>query len=190
MPLFLLMSLLYLGNVFSEPAQLSFQRLQGLSDHLPQESATNHLIKKLSSFHNQEIQIRGFLYQTEDQWILASKPNLKSCCVGSQGDITQQIFVYDLPQMPTTNLAVTLQGKFHVAPTWTSQGTLSQLFIMQKTSIIPEKMTWNSWILTLIALTAALLIWVAYNRAKESNFHHRASEDTEKVDRLLDPLHR
>ena len=38
--------------------------------------------RELDQHLGEEIEIRGFLYQKEDLWILAPQPNLKSCCVG------------------------------------------------------------------------------------------------------------
>ncbi len=38
------------------------------------------------------IALRGFLYLAEDgRWILSPEPHLKTCCVGSQNKIAQQI---------------------------------------------------------------------------------------------------
>jgi hypothetical protein len=47
-------------------------------------------LKSLSS--NQEIVIRGFLYKSADhRWILASEPNVKSCCIGHSHLAEKQI---------------------------------------------------------------------------------------------------
>lgn len=65
-------------------------------------------------YDRQIVEVRGFLYQnSEGQLVLANQPNLKSCCVGSQALIRQQIRVYGL--MKPNLSVVTLQGIFHLS---------------------------------------------------------------------------
>lgn len=43
---------------------------------------------------NTRVQIRGFLYATDEgQLVLASEPNLKSCCVASEAKKADQLFI-------------------------------------------------------------------------------------------------
>ncbi|KAF3362641.1 Uncharacterized protein PHSC3_000880 [Chlamydiales bacterium STE3] len=69
-------------------------------------------------WHEKPVLLRGFLYQDKQgQWILASEPNLKSCCVGSESKRTHQIFVQPKGAFKTTpKSAVTLKGEFTVDP--------------------------------------------------------------------------
>lgn len=63
----------------------------------------------------QLIEIRGFLYETNDHHpILAAEPNLKSCCVGSSSKRNRQLLVIgDSPSINQTN-AITLKGNLKV----------------------------------------------------------------------------
>ena len=62
--------------------------------------------QQLNSYLDQEITLRGFLYQTEKGWILAAEPNLKSCCIHKKPFIhLDNSFASGL-----TNHAVTMQG--------------------------------------------------------------------------------
>jgi hypothetical protein len=48
---------------------------------------------------NQIVRLRGFLYPKEDsKWVLAAQPNLRSCCIGNQANVKEQIRVEgDMP---------------------------------------------------------------------------------------------
>lgn len=68
-----------------------------------------------STLHLQEVVIRGFLYHLDDHFILASEPNLKSCCVGISHLDRPQIIVLGLPfdtELPSTT--VVLRGMFKI----------------------------------------------------------------------------
>lgn len=55
-----------------------------------------------------EVTIRGFLYQNSDhQWVLAEKPNLKSCCIAAERQI---LLSGDFKETSIGN-AITLQGQ-------------------------------------------------------------------------------
>lgn len=57
----------------------------------------------------QTIQVHGFLYQQEGRWILASEPNLKSCCIGTQSKANEQLVVIG-DELPSTQNVVFLEG--------------------------------------------------------------------------------
>ena len=79
---------------------------------------TKVIPSSLSEYNNKKITIKGFLYKNNNEnWILASEPNLKSCCVGSHLKLNSQIIVYgDLPINPTSR-AVSIEGKLQIAST-------------------------------------------------------------------------
>lgn len=66
--------------------------------------------------NGQLIEIRGFLYETEQkQLILAAEPNLKSCCVGSHSKRQKQLLVSgDVKEGISSMSAVTLKGELLV----------------------------------------------------------------------------
>jgi len=59
------------------------------------------------SLLDKEIQLRGFVYTYNDMYILASQPNLKSCCLGKFPQ--NQIWIKELTGADTDR-AVKLQG--------------------------------------------------------------------------------
>lgn len=77
---------------------------------------TKVLPEKLSSANGQRICIRGFLYQKADKaWILASEPNVKSCCLGSQNKEAEQILIVTSADIQHSQLAVTVCGDLHIS---------------------------------------------------------------------------
>lgn len=65
----------------------------------------------------QEVIMRGFLYRTQSgDLVLASEPNLKSCCVGAKHKSKQQIFVEGDVGNPEAGEVYLLHGIFNVDP--------------------------------------------------------------------------
>ncbi|MBA3957370.1 MAG: hypothetical protein H0X51_03100 [Parachlamydiaceae bacterium] len=137
--LILLITLLSISPLAHSVQNLAFHRLEGLPDHLSREAATQHLQREMIRYHDHEIQIQGFLYQNpQEQWILASEPNLKTCCIGSTSKISQQLFISNPLQNPSTTSTNTVQGHFLVSPKWDSNGNLTQLYTIQQATILPK----------------------------------------------------
>ncbi len=70
-------------------------------------------IKFESTQNNREVEVRGFLYPTQEgQYVLASEPNLKTCCIGTGKKTTPQLKLIEGKDLPTTTRAVTVKGTF------------------------------------------------------------------------------
>ena len=67
-------------------------------------------------FQNEQVKIRGFLYQKDDgAWILAAEPNLRSCCVGSAKKRESQVWVnLKHPPASPSLAAYDIEGTFRV----------------------------------------------------------------------------
>jgi hypothetical protein len=76
----------------NESAMTSFENIHEISD-------------------SQEIEIRGFLYQSDKGlWILGAEPNLKSCCVGSAHKASSQIALSGTYQKGMINKILHVRG--------------------------------------------------------------------------------
>lgn len=65
---------------------------------------------KENDFENKKVQIRGFAYQLpEGDWVLSSKPYLKSCCLIPSTLIQLENVVEKLPQ----DRVITIKGRFY-----------------------------------------------------------------------------
>ena len=87
-----------------------------------------------------QIEICGFIYQADDgRTILASQPDLKSCCVGTSQKMRQQLVIEDLDRLPSTNQAVTLRGTFYLDPESGQQ-------VLRQSVIIPKGSRLHLWL--------------------------------------------
>lgn len=147
--------------IAQECPNLAFHQLEGLPDHLSKESAVRHLERNLCDYHQKDVQIRGFLYQREDgTLILSSEPNLKTCCLGSKDKISQQVIVESQIAYVPSSRSVTMQGYFSISPKWERDGTMTQLYKLEKAIVIPNSWPISSIVFIGIIVFAGLLIWV------------------------------
>lgn len=88
------------------------------AEQTPKEISFFELNYKIKEFNPEGnlIQIRGFLYETSDfRIVLATEPNLKSCCVGSALKKQKQILVSgDVGALLNDRSAITLKGNLEV----------------------------------------------------------------------------
>lgn len=119
---------------------------------------------KISEKEGQTVIIRGFLYQEiSGQYILASEPNLKSCCVGNAQNSNRQIAVLgSLPkQLPKS--AITVKGVF----------SAESKFLLKDAEVLPEdgirgKLFWGSLLLILLASSLYLIYRANKGDARET----------------------
>lgn len=63
-----------------------------------------------TAWNDKEIEIRGFIYQVDQQYYLASEPNIKTCCMGKK---TKILLSEKFPEVGPGQV-VSLQGTFFV----------------------------------------------------------------------------
>jgi hypothetical protein len=116
-------------SLCAEIAPIDFQQL---SKHQSVEEAR-------ALYHQKNVSIRGFLYKAkEGQLILASEPNLKTCCIGSPHKIWQQITLIDELESIPEKQAVTIEGTIVVNPSWDSNHKLKSVFEMENAHLISK----------------------------------------------------
>ncbi len=141
------------------PRLLTFQELSMPHQNLSPKMTSDSLPRNLVELHGQEVKVRGFLYKTpDDQWILASQPDLKSCCVGTNNMVSQQIYLKtDLLTNNTPSNVITLSGKFFINPIWNDKQELSQLYLLDNPLLIEHQSSrWLSYSAVIIAITLCL----------------------------------
>lgn len=108
----------------------------------------------LIELSQKKISIRGFPYRTPSgSWVLASQPNLKSCCIGSSLKQNEQIHLIGTIPDELSSSAVTLTGKLEIAQTKES------LYRLKDPSIISQqKISLKLPIFILIALIISFLL--------------------------------
>lgn len=92
-------------------------------------------LEEAQAYHEQIVQVRGFLYPLESgELILAHQPNLKSCCVGAQSLINQQILVQD--KVSTSLSAIQLKGIFLLDPHYNAKHELTSLYTLKQVEVL------------------------------------------------------
>ncbi|MFI5344137.1 MAG: hypothetical protein ACHQUC_07950 [Chlamydiales bacterium] len=104
--------------------------LLSVSTGVLQISLEKPLGEEATAYNERLVNVRGFLYRhSSGELILASQPNLKSCCVGSQQLVYQQILVHG--SLDPEAQAVTLQGIFKIDPQYNDQGQITSLYRLE-----------------------------------------------------------
>jgi hypothetical protein len=114
----------------------------------------------LSSLQGQIVQVRGFWYPLSvDEGILASQPQLKSCCLQTPAKIEQQLLVKGKSLSSLSpQKALTLEGIFQIQPAHNSKGELIQFFILNQAKEVARPNYSISWVI----LTGAFMIFVLW----------------------------
>lgn len=126
----------------------------------PQHLSLDHPIEieMAKNLHNQQVIVRGFLYQnSENKWILAHQPNLKSCCIGKEALMSQQIFVEG--SMSPTLQAVTLQGRFQVNPTFNQNGNFKEMYFLDQAIVVSSDYSYGIYLLILLMCAGFFLFF-------------------------------
>ena len=97
-----------------------------------------NLSNNVEDYLLQEVEIRGFLYQTpSNKVILAANPQLKSCCMGLPGKLAQQIVLRgDWESVPQQ--AATISGRLIAEPQYNERNELVQLYVLEHPVIIHQ----------------------------------------------------
>jgi hypothetical protein len=114
-----------------------------------------------------EVEIRGFLYETPaGEMILAANPHLKSCCVGSPGKISQQIFLRGKWESVPLKRAVTVKGQLIADPKYNEGRELVQLYVMEH-PVIMQSSSFPVWSFVSIAAFLVLVVLFKQLRRRE-----------------------
>lgn len=137
--------------------------MTSLPTHMP-ESLAIVLASELSS---EPVQVRGFWYPiSPEEGILASRPFLKSCCVGKPETIHERLIVRGAPSSISTQSAVTLEGIIRKEMQNGPRGELIQLYVMDHPKIIELPTSFPSYIsLLFIFFVILFVVRRVFNRA-------------------------
>lgn len=141
------------SSLMAHPSILTFDTLAQLNE------------TEYEQWQGKEIAIRGFLYRrTDGKAVLASLPNLKSCCVGTTSKIYEQIQLKNDLESIADQHVVNVQGRFKIDPVYDQTGELVQLYWIESASIAVKNTDvskWTSWVIVLIGLLV-VGIWIVF----------------------------
>lgn len=150
--------------LISSDAVSMVSAILGISMNQPSHPLTlDRLASDGPALEHQQVHVRGFLYRLDDDtWILASQPNLKSCCVSKQ-PLDQRLHVRGKLEKEHPQKVVELEGTLKIA-------SLEQSFHLENASLIttPEASTlpWVTLTVVLIACAfgAGYRYWLGASR--------------------------
>lgn len=105
-----------------------------------------------AAFDEQTIQIRGFLYELNGQKILASQPNLKSCCIGHPDKIAEQLIIEGIREPLKTPYAIRIEGLLHAV-----KNHEKTIYKLENAQIIPESS--SKWFIGFLLFAGLGLLW-------------------------------
>ncbi|NGX58803.1 MAG: hypothetical protein K940chlam3_01711 [Chlamydiae bacterium] len=116
--------------------------------------------QELSDLSGAMIKLRGFLYETEDGRLIASaEPDLKSCCVGTERKIRNQVVIVGAVSPSNHTLPVVVQGVFQFEPK-IHEGKLIQYASLLNAEIVEEESNHEIlFILLIVSIVVGLLLF-------------------------------
>ncbi len=108
------------------------------------------------------IQIRGFLYQRPNgTLILASQPDLKSCCTREGSEVKQQLILKEKGNsLLMQQFAVTLEGIFKIDPQFNLDGQLVQLYVLEQVHLVSQNPFFSLWKIMQVVIILILLYFM------------------------------
>lgn len=134
-----------------EPIDLSFADIK-----MKMNQDITTVPEKISFFNQKQVKIRGFLYQTQNKtWILASEPQLKTCCIGSSSKVFSQIFLPEDFIFPNASLETQIiNGIFEIQPIWDKENKLIQFYHISHPQLQPKSVNW-----LLLSIVTSIIIF-------------------------------
>lgn len=114
------------------------------------------------SLNGQHVQVRGFWYPISDnEGILDSQADMKSCCLAKPTKIHQQLIVKGQVFSHLRHRVINLEGIFKIDPQYNQNGQLRQLYVLEQAKEVQT----NSHFILLGSLTILILgIYCAFKR--------------------------
>lgn len=120
-------------------------------------------LEEAKVYSSQRVEVRGFLYQNEaGAFILAHRPNLKSCCLGSQALMNQQLFVQG--SIVPTSQAITVRGIFLIDPHYDKGDRTTRLYILDQAEVVATNHSYRAIYFVFFALSAFLVVYFFYKK--------------------------
>lgn len=154
--LFSFLPLLLFGSI-----PLNFQTLIDLESL---EKSPDKLEEALTKWNNQTVEVRGFVYQNDDnEWILSCDPNVPSCCRKSDS-LCRKIFLTGASFQPDLSRLAVVEGVFTVEEVKSDEGKPAKLLHLENPEIKEE--AHSSLALILALLGGAILIVYLFLRRR------------------------
>lgn len=108
-----------------------------------------------------EVEIRGFLFQAHDGvWILASDPQLKSCCIGAASLAKHQLYLDRQFSINDAGRPIKLHGKLRRSLQYSPDGKIKTLYKLLQTEPVDQAPLSFPWVtLSAVSLLAAVFSW-------------------------------
>ncbi len=165
--LFTILLFLISVDLLAVPTELTFMELQKTHYSLNNRDPKKVLSRELKSYHGKDISIRGFVFESPGgDWVLADKPGLKSCCIGSEKEVFSQVYLECQKEPTFHNQQVVVTGNFNVDVLENTEGKFVRIYTLQNAEV--QKVSRRKIpTVTIFALVAISLLFFVKKRTKK-----------------------
>lgn len=113
--LWILLALTCVFHLSASENELSFLELKRVFNELKNRDPYLVLPSSLKNYHQQTVSIKGYVFEAPaGDWVLAGEPSLRSCCIGSEKEVFNQVYLECKKDPTYHNKEVIVEGVFTV----------------------------------------------------------------------------
>ncbi len=149
--------------------ELSFIQLQKAHGTLNNRDPKEILPQELGDYNKEKVSIQGYVFKSPGgEWILASRPDIKSCCIGSEREVFNQVYLECKTDPTFHNQQVKAEGNFNVEVLENGDGKLVRVYSLKDAKV--QKVQHKKIpVVTICILAALVFLFIIGKRFKRAS---------------------